>query len=148
MDVFFFFLLNHGFALKHHCVVCVCVFMSVYPIYSSALLLNLPCVCCLCASFALHWECRTTLFLCLVFLINISLTLPPFTSPLFAASLILGHQNKVLSMLHHTPLKDWLARWNPAGTIWLASGAIKKLPPPDGCKQSFCCFFLTFIYSQ
>lgn len=72
---------------------------------------------------------------------------PPLPSSL-SPSLFLGHQNKVLSMLRRTPLKDWLAGWNPVGTIWVASGAIKKLPPPDGCKQSFRYLFLTFIYPR
>lgn len=37
---------------------------------------------------------------------------PPLLSIFsLAPSLFLGHQNEVLSMLHHTPLKDWLAGW-------------------------------------
>lgn len=38
-------------------------------------------------------------------------------------SLFLGHQNKVLSMLHHTLLKDWVAgwlgsRWDDMSCVW------------------------------
>lgn len=99
------------------------------------------CVCMpACVVVCIHNPClrmQAALFLCFTFLINISL----FSWLILS----LFSQNKVLSMLHQTPLMDWLAGWNPTGTVWVASGAREKLLLPDGCKQSFYCFFFTFI---
>lgn len=98
---------------------------------------------CLCASFALHWRCRTALFLCLTFLINILLLLSSFS---LSPSLLLGHENKVLSMLHHTPLKDWLTGWNPVRTIWVASGTIKKKTATTRWLQTILLLFVFNLY--
>lgn len=98
----------------------------------------------MCSSFALHWESRAALFLCLTFLINILLPLFLF-SPL-SLSLSWASEWGFIYAPPHTI--EGLAGWNPVGMIWVASGAVKKLPPPDGCKQSFCYLFLTFIYPQ
>lgn len=109
------------------------------------------CVCVrtwMCVSFALHWEFRAALFLCLTFLINISLPLL-LSSPLFLSLplFFLGHQNEVLSMLHHTLLKTgWLAGW--LESRWDGMSAVKKLPPPDGCKQSFLLFVFNLYFSH
>lgn len=89
---------------------------------------------CLCVSFALHWEFRATLFLCLShFLINISPFLLLFSPSFpFTLSFSLGHQNKIsfffiLSMLRHTLLKGWLAGWSPRwdamSCIWRCTGS-------------------------
>lgn len=45
------------------------------------------------------------------------------SSTFLSLSLFLGHQNKVLSMLHHTPLKGWLdcwpeSRWDDMSCVW------------------------------
>lgn len=40
---------------------------------------------------------------------------------------------------------EGLAVWNPSGMLGVASGAIKKLPLPDGCKQSFLLCFLLYL---
>ena len=120
--------------------VCVCVYVYVYVCV---------CVCVwMCVSFALHWEFRAALFLCLTFLINISLPLL-LSSPLFLSLplFFLGHQNEVLSMLHHTLLKTgWLAGW--LESRWDSMSAVKKLPPPDGCKQSFLLFVFNLYFSH
>lgn len=57
------------------------------------------------------------LYFCASHLSSIFYSLSPFSLPFLSPSLLLGHQNEVLSMLHHTLLKDWLAGWNPIGTI-------------------------------
>lgn len=120
----------------------VCVSISVYGTYSSTLLLHPLCVCVLCPSFEMQR--------CSIFVLHISHQYFTLLLPLLSSfSLFLGHQNEVLSMLHNTPLKDWLdgwmAGWNPIGTVWVASGTKKDLPPPDGCKQSF--FVCPFVYN-
>lgn len=140
----FFLLLNHAFTPKHH-YVCVCMWFT-RLLYCHTLLYVRGCKHPL--PFVGNAEplyFRGSHFSS-IFYSSLSLSLSPYLS--LSLSSILGDQNKVLSMLHHTPLRDWLAGWNPIGTIWVASVAIEKLPPPDGCKQSFCYFSPLFTHCR
>lgn len=136
------FLLCWIMVLHKNATVCVHECVCVLLIY----FIGTPCVMCVCVRPLPFIGNSEPLYFCASHFSSIFYSLS-FSSLLFLSlpRSFLGIRIRfyLCSTTHY-----WRTGWDRIGTIWVASGAIKKLPLPDGCKQSFSFLFLTFIYPQ